>query len=319
MLIISVGIVLSGMIFATAPAYAVPKKEVEEGTYIFYSKLGNNMVLDIDNASKDSGANLQLWGFNNTLAQQFEVKKSGSYYIITAKCSGMALDVSGGSADSGANVQQYTPNNTDAQKWLFYDAGDGYYYLRCKVGYNALDVYGGYKENGTNIQMYPPNATDAQKWKLKRVSASSATNPTTSSKEQSMSSKLTKMMEGDSYSGAYKLNKRYTGQFYNEQCKGFAKSVHMKLFGYNIGSTKSKPNNYLINIDSSKTKFIGSIKNMNSKNATDDKVKALFSKARPGDFVQMRRTHTGSHSAIVYSVSSTGITFYEANTDGQNH
>ena len=124
---------------------------------------------------------------------------------------------------------------------------------------------------------------------------------------------LDKMMNGTLYNGAYKLNTKYKGEYASEQCKGFAKSVHKKLFGYNIGSTKGKPNNYLISYSSSKTKLVGSIKSMNVSSA-----KNLFLKAKAGDFVQMRRTHGGSHSAIVYSTSSDGITFYEANIDGKN-
>ena len=50
----------------------------------------------------------------------------------------------------------------------------------------------------------------------------------------------------------------------------------------------------------------------------DDDIKRLFLKARPGDFVQIRRSHTGSHSAIVYSVTNNGVTFMEANLDNKN-
>ena len=51
---------------------------------------------------------------------------------------------------------------------------------------------------------------------------------------------------------------------------------------------------------------------------TASNAKKLFSGARPGDFVQIRRKHTGSHSAIVYSVTSKGVTFIEANLDNKN-
>ena len=73
------------------------------------------------------------------------------------------------------------------------------------------------------------------------------------------------------------------------------------------------PNNYLIKYSGTNTSYVGSVTSMSTSS-----VKTLFSKARPGDFVQMRRKHTGSHSAIIYSVASTGVTFYEANIDGKN-
>lgn len=110
-----------------------------------------------------------------------------------------------------------------------------------------------------------------------------------------------------------KLNTKFSGTRSSEQCKGFAKNVFYLCFKVTPGSTQSKPNNYLINGTSGMTRvgYYSSI--------TSSKAQSLFSKARPGDFVQMRRKSSGgSHSAIVYSVSSSGITFFEANTDGKN-
>ena len=124
--------------------------------------------------------------------------------------------------------------------------------------------------------------------------------------------KLDKMISGASYNGAYKVGIKYSGAYYTEQCKGFARSVHEKLFGYVVSSTQSKPKNYLLHSNKN-TVLVGTITSMNASNA-----KKLFTRARTGDFVQMRRDHSGSHSAIVYSVSSEGITFYEANLDGKN-
>lgn len=111
-----------------------------------------------------------------------------------------------------------------------------------------------------------------------------------------------------------KIGSKYTGTRSNEQCKGYAKNVFYMCFGIIPGSTqlRSKGLNYLINNTTGMTK-LGSVTNM-----TVSRISTLFSNARPGDFVQMRRSHTGSHSAIVYSVSSTGVTFLEANLDGNN-
>ena len=92
------------------------------------------------------------------------------------------------------------------------------------------------------------------------------------------------------------------GAFANEQCKGFAKKVHMILFGYNIGSTKSKLSNYQISISSGNTALVGS----------------LFSKARAGDFIQVRHSHGGSHSMIFLSSDTNGVTVHECNVDNRN-
>lgn len=109
-----------------------------------------------------------------------------------------------------------------------------------------------------------------------------------------------------------KVGSRFTGTRSGEQCKGYAKNVFYLLFKVLPSSTQSKPYNYLLNSTSGMTK-VGSVTTMNNNN-----IKALFLKARPGDFVQIRRRHTGSHSAIVYSVTSSGVTFLEANLDGKN-
>ena len=110
-----------------------------------------------------------------------------------------------------------------------------------------------------------------------------------------------------------RLNTRFTGTRAGEQCKGFAKNVFYLCFKVTPGSTVSKPYNYLLNGTSGMTR-VGYYSNISATQA-----RSLFSKARPGDFVQMRRRSTGgSHRAIVYSVSSGGITFFEANTDGRN-
>lgn len=149
--------------------FALDKVKITEGTYVLESKLGTDMVMDVDNASKKSGANIHLYKYNGSSAQQFTIKKSGSYYTITPKCSGLKVDVKGGSTKSGANVWQYKSNGSDSQKWRFYNAGNGYYYIRCKIGDKALDVKGGKTTNGTNIQMYNLNQTDSQKWKLVKI------------------------------------------------------------------------------------------------------------------------------------------------------
>lgn len=141
---------------------------------------------------------------------------------------------------------------------------------------------------------------------------------TVSTREDEISAKLKTMMNGSSYDGIYEVGTKYKGPYYSEQCKGFAKSVFKELFGHNIGSTQSRSagNNYKLNYSSSKTKYIGSVTDITDDSAKD--LKKLFEDARPGDFVQMRRHHGGSHSAIVVSVSSSKIVLVEANVDGKN-
>ena len=47
-------------------------------------------------------------------------------------------------------------------------------------------------------------------------------------------------------------------------------------------------------------------------------IKSLLLQGRSGSFLQMRRSHGGSHSAILYSATNDSVRFLEANTDGNN-
>ena len=98
----------------------------------------------------------------------------------------------------------------------------------------------------------------------------------------------------------------------NFECKDFAAYVFRKMYGvWYIGSTKSKDtgNNYRISINNpDRVGVRGEYEYLTKYNA-----KSLFSGAQAGDFVQMRRTHGGSHSAIVAGVTNEGVWFFEAN------
>lgn len=284
---------------------------VSNGTYVLYSALDSNSVADINGGSTEAGANLQLYDYNGSEAQIFFITQmSNGYYQIKA-LNGHVLDVSGAGRYSGANVIQWPWSASDNQLWEFISAGNGYYFIRSALGEFYLDVSGGGISNGTNIQIYEKNNTNAQKWKLVSVNAS-----TTSSEESQITSRLNSMMDGSYGSGLYKLNTKYAGPYASEQCKGFAKRIHEILFGYNIGSTKSKPYNYQINISSSNTKLVGSLTSLSSQ--SDSSVRSLFANARSGDFIQVRRSHGGSHSMIFLSADSNSVTVYECNVDGNN-
>lgn len=138
----------------------------------------------------------------------------------------------------------------------------------------------------------------------------------TNTNEAKIMNRLQAMMNGSYKSGTYEVGTRYTGKYYNEQCKGLSKRVFEENFGYNIGSTCAKPNNYRINIASSKTKLVGSLTNLSGK--SDSQLRDLFDDARAGDFIQLRRSHGGSHSMIFLSSNSGGVTVYECNVDGRN-
>lgn len=211
----------------------------------------------------------------------------------------------------GIALHAYTEGDM-ASLWLPIKNADGSISFRsCATGY-MLDIYNANYSIGNKAISWHSNGNQAsQSYWLNSVSG-----PEPAPAQQQISAKLSQMMNGTYGSGVYKVNTVYRGPYYTEQCKGFAKSVFQNLFGYNIGSTKASPNNYQINIDTSKTKLVGTLASLSSR--SDATLKSLLAQARPGDFLQVRRSHGGSHSMIVLSTSSSGITVYECNVDGAN-
>lgn len=98
----------------------------------------------------------------------------------------------------------------------------------------------------------------------KYLKVASAPQSAPSGAEQQIYDRLKAMANGSYGNGGYKTGTQYTGAFANEQYKGVAKKVHMILFGYNIGATKSKPNNYQISISSGKTSLVVSLTGLSS-------------------------------------------------------
>lgn len=145
------------------------EQTLPNGTYTIVSTLAADMVLDVQSASFLSGANIQLYGRNDTPAQVFNLTFQDGFYTIINPNSGKALDVTGGSYYSGTNIQQYTPNGTDAQKWRIDRNVDGTYTLVSKKTGFVIDVASASTEAGTNIQQYKPNGTKAQKFRFEAM------------------------------------------------------------------------------------------------------------------------------------------------------
>ena len=215
-------------------------------------------------------------------------------------------------------------NNDTASLWQPLKNSDGSFTLKNVACGYVIDLTNGDYTTGNKFIMWEKNGYQRAQnfWFVKTGSSSSVSNNSSSGSaavnttQSKITQRLDAMANGSYGNGVYKVGTRYTGAYYNEQCKGFAKKVHQVLFGYNIGSTCSKPNNHKINISSSNTKLVGSLTNLSGK--SNSSVSNMFASARPGDFIQVRRSHGGSHSMIFMSSNSNGVTVYECNVDGRN-
>ena len=162
------GYVYSSYLTTTAPTAKKATQIIKDGTYEVAPKHAPSMRLDVNGASKENKANVQIYKDNNSDAQKFKFKHLGNdYYSITCVASGKVLDVTGGSSKKGTNVQQYSWADVPAQRWKITSAGGGYYYISPDTNENlVLDVNNSGTANKTNVLVWTNNGQDNQKWKL---------------------------------------------------------------------------------------------------------------------------------------------------------
>ena len=139
-------------------------KYIEDGIYIIIPKHCNNKAIDIDNASNENTANLQLYEFNNTNAQKFEVKYNNEYkyYTIKCLCSNKLLSVD----FSNNNIFQYENTNSINQQW-YIDKIDNNYIIISKMNGYLMNVDGYGTNLGTNISCQPKTSELNQQFEFK--------------------------------------------------------------------------------------------------------------------------------------------------------
>ena len=142
----------------------------EEGYYTINSKLDNNKVIDVDNAKKANGTNVQLYSLNNSVAQIWYLKKldNGYYAILSAMNPEVALTASSDDRTNGINVVISKYEELDTQKWAIRNVGNGYDVIVSKANGLNLDIYNGNTSNGTNIWLYKQNLSNAQLFKIQK-------------------------------------------------------------------------------------------------------------------------------------------------------
>lgn len=154
-------------------SFDIVKDEMSNGTYEIVSSMNNNKVLDIKSGSKNSGAYVQLYEWNGSGAQQYEIiKNQNGYYTIKNVGSGLYIGiqtnwktmgnnnrfVQGVNASSKAGQFIFTRNSNG--HWVISSAWDSRY---------VMDLSGASLNNGTKIQIYTSHGTGAQEWKLLNI------------------------------------------------------------------------------------------------------------------------------------------------------
>ena len=138
---------------------------MEDG--IYYIKNRNvNYALDVTSASKNDGANVQLYSFNETKAQRWIVSHdTKGYVLLQNEGSGKFLTVSSNTASNSVNIYQYSNLNSYSQRWIimFDDTGSIKIVSALDSKY-VIDIYSAKIQNESNIQLYQSNNTVAQQW-----------------------------------------------------------------------------------------------------------------------------------------------------------
>lgn len=155
-------------LFISAKPVVEPCEDViPNGWYEIVSSANNSFAFDISGGSLSSGANVQMYSRNSTLAQLFQFEYVNGYYRIANAQSGKCLDVAGGNVAPSTNVQQWAADGTNAnQMFSAVKNGDGTYSFINKATGLALDVWSGKPGNGVNVDGYIPNGTPAQRFSL---------------------------------------------------------------------------------------------------------------------------------------------------------
>lgn len=139
-----------------------------------------DLALDVQWASDENCANVDVYARNNTSAQLveflqkpnvigYQTVKDGTYLLRTAISGKRLLDVDGVSHSSGANVHTWEATKANNQRWHLVYNGDGFYRIVSVNSGDALDAEKGNLVSGTNVQQTRrPSSTDSSLWAIKK-------------------------------------------------------------------------------------------------------------------------------------------------------
>lgn len=148
---------------------------LDAGTYFLTSSLSRHRVLDVTGGSVSAGAAIQLYGRNETAAQQFVLVDLGSrQYAFKNIKSGLYLCYPN-DASRFLDHPRLTQNTGDDGAWGFAwharQVGGGYVFSPVVDDDFAIDIAGASDSNGTEIRLYQSNESVAQTFTLEKPTA----------------------------------------------------------------------------------------------------------------------------------------------------
>lgn len=153
--------------------FDIVKDEMSNGTYEIVSSMSNNKVLDIQSASKNKGAYVQLYDWNGSVAQQYKIQKNqNGYYTIQNVCSGLYLGVQAdwNSMRAGNRLVQGVNASNKSAQFIIARNSNGYWVISSAWDSRfVVDLSAGQLNNKNKIQMYTGNGSASQAWKLLKI------------------------------------------------------------------------------------------------------------------------------------------------------
>lgn len=154
-------------------SFDIIKDEMSNGTYEIVSSMSNNKVLDIQSASKNKGAYVQLYDWNGSVAQQYTIQKNqNGYYTIQNVCSGLYLGVQAdwNSMRAGNRLVQGVNASSKSAQFIIARNSNGYWVISSAWDSRfVVDLSAGKLNNNNKIQMYTGNGSASQAWKLLKI------------------------------------------------------------------------------------------------------------------------------------------------------
>ena len=144
------------------------KDVLSDGEYIVRSAVDHAYVMDVQWASQENGANVQVYENNGTDAQVWQISHDADHYvIIRSKNSGKVLSAQDNSAQNWVNIVQREFKDEGSQKWIALKQSNGniVFVSAMNTAY-CLDLSGAYAANEGNVQVYEINGTAAQQWSV---------------------------------------------------------------------------------------------------------------------------------------------------------
>lgn len=151
------------------PAVSVSDEGVveEDVWYDVVPECAPGMALDVHDASRRSGGNIDMCRANGTLSQAFRFEYHDGYYLVVNAGSGQALDVANSDVVPGANVSQWPADVSRANRLFSVRSNDdGTVSLVNKATGLALNVSGGSATAGTNVNAWKTDGSTAQRFRL---------------------------------------------------------------------------------------------------------------------------------------------------------